>query len=265
MKRLALTVVVGLTTLLLARAGISQEWNLQPVDNSGDWGYSSRIVTTSDGTPCILYNSSSYAVKLAWWVSETDSTGGWRYFALGSTYGYLCSMGLVVDSDDNLHVAWRGFSPLTSYGVFSLATENWVIGPEAALSGYCACDLALFESGTTDTPGIVALAGGLLSFVVRNPATGQWSSPETIQAAGVSGNPSIAVDSSGQFHVAYYESSGDGNLKYAMRTGNIWGTCYVEMGNVGSYCSLVVDPSYVHIVYYAAGPADLKYARLINP
>jgi len=79
---------------------------------------------------------------------------------------------------------------------------------------------------------------------------------------------SIAVDSSGNVHISYYESFDFQGLKYATYDGNSWTTTEVDGGdaqvgptNVGFDSSLALDSSGgVHISYYDFTNGNLKYA-----
>jgi hypothetical protein len=72
---------------------------------------------------------------------------------------------------------------------------------------------------------------------------------------------SIALDSSGNVHISYYDMD-NGDLKHATNTLGYWTTSTVDStGNVGNYSSIVVDSlGYVSISYYDATNGDLKFA-----
>ncbi|MBN2406411.1 MAG: gliding motility-associated C-terminal domain-containing protein [Elusimicrobia bacterium] len=85
---------------------------------------------------------------------------------------------------------------------------------------------------------------------------------EPIDSAGNVGEyASMAVDSSGNFHVSYWDQS-NGALKYAKRTGAIWSSpVTIDPSGVGGYTSIAVDGNnHVHISYYDTLQSDLNYA-----
>lgn len=77
---------------------------------------------------------------------------------------------------------------------------------------------------------------------------------------------SLALDSSGTVHIAYFDSK-NGDLKYARRVGGNWQVETVASdGLVGQYVSLALDSnSYPHLVYQygggASGSPAIRYAK----
>jgi hypothetical protein len=103
-----------------------------------------------------------------------------------------------------------------------------------------------------------------LKYARRLPS-GAWSI-ETVDAPGDVGYfPSIAVDSDGRPHIAYYDFF-NGYLKYARKLPS--GGWSIETadsdsgGNVGGYTSIALDSAgNPHISYYDWVNGNLKYAR----
>ena len=73
---------------------------------------------------------------------------------------------------------------------------------------------------------------------------------------------SLALDSSDNLHISYYDVAPNYDLKYARRDGIDWGIETVDStGDVGQYTSIALDSSdNPHISYYDATERDLKYA-----
>ncbi len=112
----------------------------------------------------------------------------------------------------------------------------------------------------------VAMNNRDLKYARKLPGGG-WKA-ETVDSEGdVGWFPSIAVDSSGQPHISYYDfdnGSGAGKLKYATRsTSGGWSIETVDSaGDVGAYTSIALDSSgRPHISYFDFTNGNLKYAR----
>jgi hypothetical protein len=73
---------------------------------------------------------------------------------------------------------------------------------------------------------------------------------------------SLNLDSNDRSHISYYDYS-NGDLKYAVLTGNSWNIESVDTeGNVGRYTSITLDTeNNPHISYYDYSNGDLKYAK----
>ena len=86
---------------------------------------------------------------------------------------------------------------------------------------------------------------------------------ETVDSDGDVGEyTSIALDSSDNVHISYFDGS-NADLKYATNKSGSWVTETVDSyGGVGTYTSIAIDSSdNVHISYHDGGSsADLKYA-----
>jgi len=103
------------------------------------------------------------------------------------------------------------------------------------------------------------------SLMYATDADGSWAATTVdngggaIRATGY--DPSLALDSHGAPHIAYYSESGQ-NLRYASLTGTGWTLSTIEhLNNIGMQPSLVIDAQdRPHISYYDATNKELKYA-----
>jgi hypothetical protein len=90
----------------------------------------------------------------------------------------------------------------------------------------------------------------------------QWQI-ETVTDAYHAQYCSLALDSSGEPHIAFYHSSPDRDLMYARRDGRAWSIESVDtVGWVGYFCRLALDSGdHPHIAYRQGTAHTLKYAH----
>ena len=85
---------------------------------------------------------------------------------------------------------------------------------------------------------------------------------ETIASSGDQGRwASVAVDSDYRPHAVWYDTS-NARLMYGMRNFDGWAVTVVDTGNVGTYCSIAINPATDEpaISYHDNGNQKLRYA-----
>ena len=92
---------------------------------------------------------------------------------------------------------------------------------------------------------LLAATLGPASLFLTQPASASpftWSPPELVDGRGVVYQVSLAVDSQGNPHLTYYESTVDKDLRYAFRNGSAWVREDVDtVGDVGGSPSITLD------------------------
>ncbi|MCX7943382.1 MAG: hypothetical protein N2746_02595 [Deltaproteobacteria bacterium] len=113
------------------------------------------------------------------------------------------------------------------------------------------------------------ISRGNLKYI--NNTSGNWiaENPDNINTVGQY-QTSLAIDSNGKIHISYHDTSNGGDLKYTNNINGFWLSTVVDDGgvtnaNVGRDSSIAVDKNgFIHISYYDATNADLKYATNIS-
>lgn len=103
-----------------------------------------------------------------------------------------------------------------------------------------------------------------LKFATNN--SGSWATARVDSPGKVGQDTSLAVDSKGKMHVAYYDDAPKYDLKYATNASGSWVTTIVDSaGNVGWYPSIAVDGNdKVYIAYADNINKDLKFATNVS-
>ena len=235
-----------------AYKAVDGDWATTTVYSSGHTGHGSSIGVDSLGGVHISFYSSEYPSSV--YYAHLPPEGVWNVQLLDdSTAGIGQDTSLVVDAQDNVHVAyydsWEntlryGFKPKD--GSFTLESfgENTIGSTEISL----AVDVA----GGLHIAYYAALAGvDGLAYAYRAYGFDEEWAFETIDSNADTGYAqcSIALDSLGGAHVVYRANS---NLKHATRTAGAtadWAIDGIEWG-VGYRSSLAVDADDgIHVTY----------------
>ena len=221
--------------------GPNNSWVCQTVDSEGDVGmFSSMAISPGAGLTRITYY---------------DATLGDLKIAKKNFPPHPDSLWTTVTID-------KGISP-TSTGLYA-SMELVPLKGQAYVSYHSSN-----PSGDDELKMAYQVSSGSGGNCGYGTEAGKWQC-DTIQIGeGVEQHTSLALDGSGDTHIAYYDR-GNGDLWYATnRTGsnccpgNNW-TCYPVTGvttDVGKYASLYMDSGkHFHIAYYDATNDVLKYA-----
>lgn len=184
-----------------------------------------------------------------------------------SRAGRWCS--IAVDADGTLHTAyydgqWMRLEHASRPAGGSWREETIVDEPDGDRAG----EYAFMVLDPSDRPTIVYRALGITRREIRLAThDGAWSL-ETIEteAGTIANYPSIAFDSSGTAHVAYYDALGDGMLYYARETASGWRREVLEVVGTGAggFSAIAVDSAdTVHVVFYDRNEARLRHAARV--
>ncbi len=224
-------------------------WQTETVDASVTGGQWASLAVDGNGNAHISYFDETHErIKYASQLGD-----GWQLETIdpdkrGGPFGELA-----LDSHSNPHVVYRRYdAAILTYA--SWWSGQWYIS-ELSWDTNLGVSIAL-DSNTAH-----------ISYAHSAPAVGRYLLYYTSAATNWTkmqadsewvGDNSIAVDSAGQPHIAYYDTSNH-HLKYAQMIGSSWATQDVD--DVGYWVSLALDTEdNPHITYFDGTINSLKYA-----
>ncbi|MDP6214854.1 MAG: hypothetical protein QGI41_07945, partial [Acidimicrobiales bacterium] len=241
------------------RALGDSSWTKTTVHNQGNnyVGTSLSIALDSNDRPHIAYRDESgddleYAWHdgSSWFVKSLDTS---------SNVGRFPSID--IDQKDQVHIAYEYY---TGYDLRSI-----VVGNGAATSGKVA-QVGTHHHGlgyAVDDSGAIHLSfyngsdsAGALQYAVRSGTT--WTVTTVDEdSAKVGVDSALALDSSGNPHVSYLDST-NGYLRYAYHDGTSWTLSTVDSsGTAGGYTSIAIDADdRARIAYHDSGATSLRLA-----
>jgi hypothetical protein len=246
------------------------DWDVQTID-AGNLNYGAgrdtAIALDDNNWPAISYLGNDYNTSQAKYLDDlkyakwNGSVSSWSILTLDSSdnIGGYISMGL--DSDGHPHISYYDDDYNNNLKYIQYTGSSWF---------QVTFDLA----GNSGDHSSIAVAEESLVYIsyfsedkdrlkmVTFHNEGMTTKIETVDSNSSAGQyTSIALDSHGYPHIAYYDFSKK-DLKYARWTGLAWViTTLDSTGDVGKFASLALDShDLAHITYYDATNKDLKYA-----
>jgi plastocyanin len=232
----------------------------QAIEGPKKSGQYASLALDSSGAPQIVYwEAQGKELRIARW------TGSWSFSTVDGNNGGDKYASLALDSDGHAHVAWfdDGSNELR-YREWNGSSWNSTVTVDTNSNVGAFASLALDGSGN---PRIAYYDGDNAK---KNLKYAKWVGPnpnnwsiETVESTGDVGQyASLALDPSGNPHIAYYDADAK-DLMYIEWDGGWSPPLPVDSaGDVGQYASLKLDAiSNPCIAYYDATNKNLKYAE----
>jgi hypothetical protein len=254
------TAVAGSTVT----SAIRSPWQKTVLDAAeGNTGqYSSIAVDHQDYVHVSYYDPT--AQKLMYVTNAPDGTWKSPVIADSSAYNTGKFSSIAVDSNGKAHISYLDASNNYLRYVTN-ASGSWTSSAvlDYADPNYASTSIAIDGVGRIHISYISTYSGTGTYYNLKyfTNASGSWTS-KTIDSSGYILATSLAVDSSNNAHIAYYNWTTD-DLKYATGTySSTWSPIIVDSGGaVGNYPAIAVDNTgRAHISYYDTTNTSLKYA-----
>lgn len=241
----------------------SMGWHAMFVDTTGNyWGEEPSIDLDSAGSPHISFCKGSSKIYHVF----TDGDSWYAELIAENTDGYHQETEIRVDANDEIHIvfldlATNGGSIRYAHG---MTGGSWTVESIATSIGYPGSGYIGFDLSQDLYPHISYFDSDDKS--IRYAHSGNNWAPEIVDTnAGAIPWTSLAMDSNGYPHIAYYfeNTAIRGDLRYARKDASGWTMQTIETGVyfTGMYTSIALDSGdNPHISYHDNSPSDLKYA-----
>jgi hypothetical protein len=221
-------------------------------------GERNALAVDSAGKLHVAYSVVSWLpVPRTWGPTElryaSNASGSWSSLPVVSDFAPYHRPAIAVDDSARVHMAFA--SATNQFPSYAQSANAWQVEPVSsdAVRGIA---LALDDGGTAR---LVYGHPSALRYASR--ATGAWSVTDA-PGAGGSTDPAFGIDSLGQAHVVFLDSTNQ-SLRYSTNAGGTWATSVIEPPGASYWYSpaLAMDGAgAVHAVYYDGAGQDLRYA-----
>ena len=253
MKSLQIISVFTLVSIAMA-----QTWIIETVDSTDAGKYTSLALDSSDNPRIAYLDSANSNLKYAVWTGSQ-----WEIETVDSTGTVGAYTSLALDSSDCPHISCYGPTEILKYAYWN--GSSWEIESVDTLPELTpSTSLALDSSDFPHISYAYYVYGFYSALKYAHWNGSSWEIEIVDSGVGytVLHSYSLALDSSDNPHVSYFDSADD-YLKYALWNGYSWEIEVVDApGITASYTSLVLDSSdNPHIAYGAGLPSGMKYAH----
>ncbi|MDP7373371.1 MAG: putative Ig domain-containing protein, partial [Candidatus Poseidoniaceae archaeon] len=207
----------------------ASSWNNLTIDNTGIVGHTSSIAIDSSDTIHISYRASQLGnIKYATCSSSCSTLSSWTTTTIDNS-GEATDPSIVVDSNDDIHIAYRTYN-------YASSTHNLIHTTCSLSCSSAASWTPTVVTSATGSYGYISIAvdtndGIHISYGSQTPFAGSWSLDYATCSSSCSStsswtnitvdNPpysarhtSIAVDSNDRVHIVYYQSGAGHGLRH---------------------------------------------------
>ncbi|MGC8928466.1 MAG: hypothetical protein ACP5QK_11145 [Myxococcota bacterium] len=250
---------------------ISGSFVSQLVDNTASVGAFNSLAIDKNGVLHASYYDATNA-KLKYAMRITS--GNWTNFKYVDTSGSVGQYPSIhLDTLHRPHICYYDayYNGELKYAYKENGVWNLLTVDNGGVSNYSVGRYCNIKTDNNNKVHIsyIDVSRGNIKYITNS--SGSWVS-ENVDNINTVGQyqTSIAIDSNGKIHISYYDSANGGELRYSNNVAGYWVSTVVDDGgaanaNVGQYSSIAVDQNgFVHISYYDATNADLKYATNLS-
>ncbi len=220
---------------LLYTTNISGTWETSVIENVSIAEGISLAVDNSDGLHISYYDTTGAGYNLKY--ASKEAGGTWATEDVDTAGSVGAFNAIAVDSNDKAHIVYRDLTN-TALKYATNSSGSWqteIVDSSASPSDTSIC---------LNSSNEVYVAYALSNIVKYVTGTyGSWSTPDTIDSGTTMRNPSIALDSSSNVNISYFEYSGP-SLMYATNSSGAWVASEVPNAYIftgGGYTSIGID------------------------
>ena len=170
----------------------------------------------------------------------TNKSGSWVTTSLDSSYSLGWTPSIVIDSNDNVHIAYLWLTWNIKLRYATDASGSWVYTDLSPTTGptWAAWQTESNISLALDSNDNIYAAYTCGTYPNRNVcvatnASGTWTTSDITSSSQTGYYPSLSIDSSDYLHISYYDDAND-DLKYSTNASGSWvHTTIDQTGDVG--------------------------------
>ena len=241
--------------------GINHQWSTSTADYADQAGHENAIVMDSNGDLHIFHiNGGNYELR----HSVYDGSS-WISNKIGNCEGTYCwDAHMVIDENDELHVAYAAYSSAVIYRHYDGSTWTSAVVSTSAKFGPVGIDVDSNNLPHISYAASGQYCGGGLRLASFDGTS--WGSQSIDYGSNKGCDSSIVIDENDHVYIAY-QDRGNSKLKFATNYSGSWNTyapdAAVPVSSMypGYFTSLAMDEQgQFHIAHFDSKNEDLRYS-----